>query len=76
MINNNIKLKENNFFLKKLSLKDFSKNYFNWFKDDEVRRFIKSRYNSRIELIKNTKIEIQKKTKFFLVFLSKKKNFI
>ncbi len=74
MINNNIKLKENNFFLKKLSLEDFSKNYFNWFKDDEVRRFIKSRYNSRIELIKNTNIEIQKKNQiFFGIFIKKKK---
>ena len=73
MISKNIKIKKDNFFLKRLSLKNLSKNYYNWFKDLTVKKFIKSKYKSNAELIKDTLKEINKNNQiFFGIFLNKK----
>lgn len=47
MIKKNTQLYGNGFFLQKLSNNNLSKNYFNWFKDKAVKRFIKSKYKSK-----------------------------
>ena len=76
MIKSNLKINGKKIYLKKLSIKIVSRNYFNWFRDDEIKKFIKSKYKSNNELLNSTLKELKKKIKYFLEFSQKKRIFI
>ena len=61
MIKSNLKINGKKIYLKKLSIKIVSRNYFNWFRDDEIKKFIKSKYKSNNELLNSTLKELKKK---------------
>ena len=75
MIKSNLKINGKKIYLKKLSIKNVSRNYFNWFRDDEIKKFIKSKYKSNNELLNSTLKELKKKNQIFFGIFTKKTNF-
>lgn len=75
MIKSNLKINGKKIYLKKLSIKIVSRNYFNWFRDDEIKKFIKSKYKSNNELLNSTLKELKKKNQIFFGIFTKKTNF-
>jgi RimJ/RimL family protein N-acetyltransferase len=70
LINNKTKLFEGKIYLQKLLKTNISKNYYNWFKDILVKKYIKSKYDSKKHLLQDTRIEIKKKNQiFFGIFI-------
>ena len=66
MVNNKLIISGDEFYLKKLTLNNVSKNYLNWFKDLDVKKYIKSSYNNRKELLISFTNEVKKKNQIFL----------
>ena len=73
MIKSNLKINGEKFYLKKLSVKIVSRNYFNWFRDNEIKKFIKSKYKSKNDLLNSTSKELKKEIKYFLEYSRKKR---
>ena len=68
MIDNKLKIFDNEFYLKKITINNISKNYFNWFNNFDVKKYIKSSYDSQNDLLAYIKKEIKKKIRFFSVY--------
>ena len=69
MIDNKLKIFDNEFYLKKITINNISKNYFNWFNNFDVKKYIKSSYDSQNDLLAYIKKEIKKKKiRFFSVY--------
>lgn len=75
MIKSNLKINDRSIYLKKLSIKLVSKRYFNWFKDDQIKKFIKSKYKSNNDLLNYTSKELKKKNQIFFGIFKKNNNF-
>ncbi len=63
----------NNFYLQKLKFNKISKNYFRWFSDEYVMRFINAKYKSKNDLLNSIKIELKKDNQIIFGIFSKKK---
>ena len=65
-------IKTNRFVLKKFSLNYISKKYLNWFKDQDVNRFISFKPKNVSDLRKNIIETLKEKNTIFLQYLLKK----
>ena len=74
MIDNKLKIFDNEFYLKKITINNISKNYFNWFNNFDVKKYIKSSYDSQNDLLAYIKKEIKKKNQIFFGIFLKKNN--
>ena len=66
----------NNFYLQKLKFNRISKNYFRWFSDEYVMRFINAKYKSKNDLLNSIKIELKKDNQIIFGIFSKKNRHI
>ena len=64
MIDEKKKLIKKNIIIKKLKISNISENYFNWFKDNLVRKYIKSQYSSKDDLLSYVSKKLKKKPNF------------
>ena len=61
-------------FLKKISLHDVNENYFSWFKDEKIKKFIYKKIKTINHLKKDVKFHLNKKNSFFFgIFVKKDK---
>ena len=63
--NSNIRLKGHNFYLKPLKFRDLKDNYYQWFSEKTVKKFIKSSRKSKELISKDIKRQLKDKSNFF-----------
>tara|TARA_Y100000590_G_scaffold469438_1_gene656996 strand:- start:4849 stop:5988 length:1140 start_codon:yes stop_codon:yes gene_type:complete len=64
----------NKIFLKKLRLSDVNSSYLSWFKDEQIKQYIKKKITTIKELKKYVKSQLKKKNTLFLGIFLRRKN--
>lgn len=68
--NSNIRLKGHNFYLKHLKFRDLKDNYYQWFSEKTVKKFIKSSRKLKELISKDIKRQLKDKSNFFFGIFS------